>query len=286
MYANPSKPKAILKRVIADAVAVLDQSYTDEKKREHFLAEMQAYWVDDDMIRLHYLPSLLADTFVFQCTEEKRGAKQEFTILEAERLGPKTHMLGLRIDVPEEEIIAFLEGPEQWLQQNMVAQEIVMKGIDAMTRHHHRPKLPDVVLAFRIRTAKADIILFARSVQKLKLARFTKHNRAEWVGLFHDHIRGLHRIMSEDVSSRRIVRRASGSSAVQDAKFAAATATRLAVIGCGSLGSHIFDLLLQGGIQDMYLCDKDWLLPENLARHTLPGSFAHRGESGVPGEKG
>jgi hypothetical protein len=264
--------------VIADAVAVLDQKYTDDQRRKHFLEEAQAYWVYDDMARLHYLPSLFADTFVFQCTEEKRGTKKEFTILEAAGIGLKTHTVGCRIDVPENEIIQFLEGPEQWLRQDPAAQDIVTRGIDAMTRLSHRPKTPDLVLVFRIRTANGDITLSAKSVQKLKLTKFTKHNQDDWLRLFHEQVRKFYRILSEDVSSRRLVRRASGSSAAQDAKFAAAAATRLAVIGCGSLGSHIIDLLLQGGVQDMYLCDKDWLLPENLARHTLSGSFLHRGK--------
>lgn len=47
------------------------------------------------------------------------------------------------------------------------------------------------------------------------------------------------------------------------------SAHKVAIIGCGSVGSSIADLLIKSGIKDLLLVDSDFLLPENISRHHL-----------------
>lgn len=46
---------------------------------------------------------------------------------------------------------------------------------------------------------------------------------------------------------------------------------KIAAVGLGALGSQIFMNLVRAGYGEWILIDKDFLLPHNLARHTLPG---------------
>ncbi len=47
---------------------------------------------------------------------------------------------------------------------------------------------------------------------------------------------------------------------------------KIATIGLGALGSHIFLNLIRSGFGEWVLIDYDFLLPHNLARHVLPGA--------------
>ncbi|MCX6064976.1 MAG: ThiF family adenylyltransferase [Chloroflexi bacterium] len=46
---------------------------------------------------------------------------------------------------------------------------------------------------------------------------------------------------------------------------------KIALIGCGALGSAIAELLVRGGASDLLLVDHDFLVAGNLVRHTLSG---------------
>lgn len=47
----------------------------------------------------------------------------------------------------------------------------------------------------------------------------------------------------------------------------------ICLYGCGALGSQMLETLCrQGSFQRIFLCDKDWLNPHNLARHDLDSS--------------
>lgn len=45
---------------------------------------------------------------------------------------------------------------------------------------------------------------------------------------------------------------------------------KVAIIGCGSLGSYVSTELIKSGISDLVLVDGDWFTKENTFRHTLP----------------
>lgn len=64
---------------------------------------------------------------------------------------------------------------------------------------------------------------------------------------------------SENLSPLRAGSRGSLPQAVRD--------TRIAIIGCGALGSAISDLLVRGGLRNLALFDGDILEPGNLGRH-------------------
>lgn len=58
--------------------------------------------------------------------------------------------------------------------------------------------------------------------------------------------------------------------------FAKRQAKRLLVLGCGSLGSPIIELLARAGIGNITVIDPDLFLPENCSRHILGLSSAYQ----------
>lgn len=49
--------------------------------------------------------------------------------------------------------------------------------------------------------------------------------------------------------------------------------TKVAVIGCGAIGSHIADLLFRSGVYQLTLLDAEKLRPGNIIRHTADDAF-------------
>jgi len=54
---------------------------------------------------------------------------------------------------------------------------------------------------------------------------------------------------------------------------------RVLVLGCGSLGSPIIELMARAGIGDITIVDPDLFLPENCSRHVLGLSSAYQGKA-------
>ena len=55
--------------------------------------------------------------------------------------------------------------------------------------------------------------------------------------------------------------------------FSSRSDKKVAAVGLGALGSHVFMNLIRTGYGEWTLIDEDFLLPHNLARHILPGVF-------------
>ena len=62
----------------------------------------------------------------------------------------------------------------------------------------------------------------------------------------------------QDLSQRRLFKRG-GNDAIQK--------TKACLVGCGSLGGHLATALMDSGVTEFALIDKDWLADENIARH-------------------
>ena len=65
----------------------------------------------------------------------------------------------------------------------------------------------------------------------------------------------------------------SRQNAAQFNNFLPQPSKKIAAVGLGALGSQIFMNLVRAGYGEWILIDKDFILPHNLARHTLPGIF-------------
>lgn len=61
--------------------------------------------------------------------------------------------------------------------------------------------------------------------------------------------------------------------------FASRQAKRVLVLGCGSLGSPIIELLARAGIGSITIVDPDLFLPENCSRHVLGLSSSYQGKA-------
>lgn len=70
--------------------------------------------------------------------------------------------------------------------------------------------------------------------------------------------------MVQDVSQRRLFKRG-GNDSIQK--------TRACLVGCGSLGGHLATALMDSGVTDFALIDKDGLSDDNIARHVCGFSY-------------
>lgn len=71
-------------------------------------------------------------------------------------------------------------------------------------------------------------------------------------------------VKTENWSSERLLARGGLSEGLKS--------LRIALLGCGALGSTIAELLVRGGAQSLLLLDNDKLAAGNLVRHTLTGA--------------
>ncbi|OGU59806.1 MAG: hypothetical protein A2X64_05725 [Ignavibacteria bacterium GWF2_33_9] len=78
-------------------------------------------------------------------------------------------------------------------------------------------------------------------------------------------------IKEENCCSERIFSRSSFSNDFQNKK--------IFLIGCGSLGSSLADLLVRGGVKDITLCDKEIIEFGNFCRHILAGDSLEKGKA-------
>ncbi|SDG56190.1 HesA/MoeB/ThiF family protein [Propionivibrio dicarboxylicus] len=62
-------------------------------------------------------------------------------------------------------------------------------------------------------------------------------------------------------------------------EFASRQDKRVLVLGCGSLGSPVIELLARAGVGSIIIVDPDLFLPENCSRHVLGLSSAYQGKA-------
>jgi hypothetical protein len=270
VFANPSKPKEVLEQVIREAVDVLEHEYTDKDRDAQLIEEASAYWSHDAQNGFHYLPGHLDKNFLFQCRTRSLPVTNA-TLFETEDLSSRATIAGIRHDVPAEEIFYFLSNPEEWWRKSETTKDCLLKAITTLQRLN--TKSIKAILCFRIRSKGEDIILPALLSREIKLRKLG-HDSDTWVDTVQNGQR-FERLACQNMGSRRLVRRAIGKAQADSSTMLAIYEARLAMIGCGALGSHIIDLLSKSGIQNLYLIDNDKLMPENLARHTLSGEYCY-----------
>jgi len=111
-------------------------------------------------------------------------------------------------------------------------------------------------------------------VKNSKKLRGTKKRGPVWESLQRDSFGDGVQIPwgeATNVASERLCARGAYSSAFRS--------TRLAVFGCGALGSAIGEMLARGGVASLSLFDRDVFEPENQCRHTLDGGAFGRNKA-------
>jgi len=274
VYANPGQPKLVIERTLRQAICLLELNLSVEEQNKQFLEEAMAYWALDSIDKLYYLPQHLDNTFLFQC-ELNKNSEGSAKIYKTHPLTRQPHFVAIRHDVPAEEIQQFLSSPEQWWRASEMVHEQIIQAMNLLGNLNN--KSLGLLVCFRLKKDGDDVILptlLSRDLKLRKLGRVPEN----WVAFVQDGQR-FERLSSQSLATKRIIKRAMGQENIHSEKFRAIAATRLAVIGCGALGSYLVDLLAKGGIQDLFLADGDTLTPENLARHTLSGHYCGEGKA-------
>jgi hypothetical protein len=92
-------------------------------------------------------------------------------------------------------------------------------------------------------------------------------------------VRGLTQLTIEPLQAIRLDSEWSLTRGYGSDSFKGRQAKRILVLGCGSLGSPIIELLARAGIGSITVVDPDLFLPENCSRHVLGLSSAYRGKA-------
>lgn len=92
-------------------------------------------------------------------------------------------------------------------------------------------------------------------------------------------VQGLTPLTIEPVPAIRLDSEWSLTRGYGSVAFASRQTKRVLVLGCGSLGSPIIELLARAGIGSITIVDPDLFLPENCSRHVLGLSSVYQGKA-------
>lgn len=271
---NPDKPLEVLKRCIEVASSLLDREWTDEELKEPINEELAPYW------------NFLASKTILFSREDLGHPVLEIRATEISKTIRSVHPstiakypasadLAFAVEIEEHETVSFLRSPKNFLASS----ESFTKKLDAFVTHvserNSALKNFDLFILLVAKLRGEDCVLAAFLPQFITARRKTAAQlRNAITGALSQ--KGLVAWRAEDISTRRLLRRSSGPT------FPEARLTqRIAIIGCGSLGSLVADGLSRSGIRNFFLCDFDILTPPNLLRHLLPKLFLYENKAGA-----
>lgn len=120
---------------------------------------------------------------------------------------------------------------------------------------------------------------FARKPWQPYLVAFVRGQFAYAYQLYPPLVRGLSPLTIEPLPAIRLDAEWSLTRGYGLTAFAQRQAKRVLVLGCGSLGSPIIELMARAGIGNITIVDPDLFLPENCSRHVLGLSSAYSGKA-------
>lgn len=137
---------------------------------------------------------------------------------------------------------------------------------------------PSILLSFESATGRSVVGLF------FQRGLFSKHNRKAVADGFRNAIPLIHVVQRTALTPTYggFVNRADAAWVIgrdSNTKRNLISDHKVAVIGCGSLGSSIARLLVKSGIDKIYLIDGDSVKTENISRHELGLSWVGRNKA-------
>ncbi len=261
---NPYRPKEQIEAVAQIAQKVFESEYSVDQALAEIETELKAYWTTLSHPAL-FLKDNTVDTRCVVAVEnldvvpEVRGRKSQLVTQMPAKI---PNQVGLVVDVPRERLIRFVESPVECLA-----------GLESW-------KQSSSVLAALLAERNQD----GKFITLFVLARCQTSQGVVWLGgLFQNPLRvrkgaqqiqeGLNTLLNQspfqkravdDLRTERLVSRAEGSGARKHLMD-----YPVAIVGCGSVGSFVADMLARSGIRRLLLVDKEVFESTNLARHIL-----------------
>ncbi|HPV81482.1 MAG TPA: ThiF family adenylyltransferase [Nitrospira sp.] len=262
---NPFRPAAQIVAVLQNAQKVVETQYPPDEFLTEVEQELVAYWGGSEPILFLTDATLESHRIVHVDLAEaiNKATKKRVSFLGPMPSGIRDGMqVGLVLDIPRAHLIDFLNDPARTISQEASWRQSCALLADILSQRDHSRKMITAFVLARCETSNGQAWLGGLLQDPLHIAKDRRQNEERLVNL---PLRSrFHRCAIDSLRTERLLRRIEGPGAntcLMDKS--------VALVGCGSLGSFMADLLVRSGVQRMLLVDKESLESANLARHIL-----------------
>jgi hypothetical protein len=270
---NPFRPVEVIESVLKTARGLLEREYTLAELRAEVLPELRAYWHPSETPCWLLSPSMAERHTLLQVFECSKPAPAGVArIVPIDGLTEKGALLAVVIDLDSDATLRFIQNPTA-TAFSLASWPGSLTTVGEFLRRYPRTKRLRVGILARCQTDQGIAWLGGYFDRQLHLAKNRPTGFAEAAQTFLSTAKFV-RCDVQDISTDRLLRRSAGEKAASQAE------RRLTLIGCGSLGGFLIDVLARHGFGRLLLIDKEVLHPSNLARHVLgwPWLYRHKAE--------
>lgn len=263
---NPDRPLDVLLRCLDGARGILDRDWTEEEKAIEINDELSAYWNGSATRSILYKrPDL--DELALEVTPSISNKNLFEVQSSTSKIFKAPVRLGMVAELADAETLNFLRAPGAYLATSRsfrASLETFCEKVSERTREH---KTFDLFVFLVAKLGDKECVLAGLIPQSIKAKGKNREQLFQAIVGVLVH-KGLEHWQAEDISARRLLRRTTGP------HFDERILTRrVAIIGCGSLGSMVADGLARCGVRSFFLCDSEILNAENLLRHQLTKNY-------------
>jgi hypothetical protein len=254
---NPFQPVEQLQQILKTAKEVFHKQYSPAELALEVERELLAYW--NPTKRRIFISDNTIDTHrVVRLVDTRRNDVFEYSVQSYHNIIESNGNIGLVIDVPRTDIVSLLNNLPTYLSQNISWTRGKHLLTSLLTTKQHVGKYLTIFLLFRCSTANGAVILSGcfknpLAVTSTKDKILASLNKLTVASPFD-------RCATYDLRSKALIQR-TGQSADNFSDF------RIVIVGCGSVGGNVADLLTRSGIKTLLFVDPDHIEPENLGRH-------------------
>lgn len=269
---NPFRPVEVLTSVLETARRLLEKEYTPAELRTEVLPELRAYWHPSET-PCWLLSPAVADSHmilrVFDCPKPAPAGVAQ--IVPIDGLSEKGALVVAVADLDPDTALRFVQNPVATFF-GLASCPGLLAATDDFLRRYPRTKRIRMGILARCQTDQGIAWLGGYFDRQLHLTKNRPTGFAESAQSFLSTAKFV-RCDVQDISTDRLLRRSAGDKAASQAE------RRLALIGCGSLGGFLIDVLARHGFGRVLLIDKEILHPANLARHILGWPWLFRAKA-------
>lgn len=269
---NPFRPVEVLASVLDTARGLLEKEYTPAELRAEVLPELRAYWHPSETPCWLLSPGMAESHTLLQAFDCAKPAPAGVAkIVPIDGLTEKGALLVVVVDLDSDTTLRFVQNPTTTVF-SLDSWPGSLATVSDFLRRYPRTKRLRVGILARCQTDQGVAWLGGYFDRQLHLTKNRSTGFAEAAQPFLSTAKFV-RCDVQDISTDRLLRRSAGDKAASQAE------RRLALIGCGSLGGFLIDVLARHGFGRLLLIDKEILHPSNLARHVLGWPWLHRSKA-------
>ncbi len=264
---NPHFPLQVLQHCLAIAESNLDREWTDAQMAAQINPELIAYWARTPMANLVYhRADLVVDTTLEVqpwSINTKFGAARPATA--AKFVAPAR--LAVVATLTGEETVPFLRTPGAYLATSPAFRASLATFAEGVYARTAKLKTIDLFVLLVVPLAAGECIMAGVVPQAIQAKSKSAPQLVDAIiGVLST--KGLRPVRCANIDTDRLLRRTTGPHF--DPSI---LERRVAIIGCGSLGSFLADGLARSGVRRQFLCDSESLQIENILRHLLPTRY-------------